>query len=160
MAEKIGGGSEPTPCADNTKPHCRHQPAGFMTELFENWGRVQEINGRSGGIRTHDPLTPSQVRYRAALRSDLPKRLVSFIVSSPQMQAQNAGAGIKMTRRRGKLAKIRRKRPGLPLSLKNAVLSSGTALEVHRQPQRDCLPVVACSRSRCCRHSPKIIRKA
>ena len=81
------------------------------TELFENWGRVQEINGRSGGIRTHDPLTPSQVRYRAALRSDLPKRLVSFIVSSPQMQAQNAGAGIKMTRRRGKLAQIRRKRP-------------------------------------------------
>ncbi len=27
-------------------------------------------NGRSGGIRTHDPLTPSQVRYRAALRSE------------------------------------------------------------------------------------------
>ncbi len=27
-------------------------------------------NGRSGGIRTHDPLTPSQVRYQAALRSD------------------------------------------------------------------------------------------
>ena len=26
-------------------------------------------NGRSGGIRTHDPLTPSQVRYRAALHS-------------------------------------------------------------------------------------------
>jgi hypothetical protein len=28
--------------------------------------------GRNGGIRTHDPLTPSQVRYRAALHSDLP----------------------------------------------------------------------------------------
>ena len=27
-------------------------------------------NGRSGGIRTHDPLTPSQVRYLAALRSE------------------------------------------------------------------------------------------
>ncbi len=27
-------------------------------------------DGRSGGIRTHDPLTPSQVRYQAALRSD------------------------------------------------------------------------------------------
>ncbi|VVT17232.1 hypothetical protein HOE425_331454 [Hoeflea sp. EC-HK425] len=27
-------------------------------------------NGRSGGIRTHDPLSPRQVRYRAALRSD------------------------------------------------------------------------------------------
>ena len=28
-----------------------------------------EGDGRSGGIRTHDPLTPSQVRYQAALRS-------------------------------------------------------------------------------------------
>ena len=26
--------------------------------------------GRSGGIRTHDPFTPSKVRYQAALRSD------------------------------------------------------------------------------------------
>jgi hypothetical protein len=26
-------------------------------------------NGRSGGIRTHDPYTPSIVRYQAALRS-------------------------------------------------------------------------------------------
>ena len=28
------------------------------------------LNGRSGGIRTHDPFTPSKVRYQAALRSD------------------------------------------------------------------------------------------
>src|SRR6185312_12780688 len=28
-----------------------------------------KADGRSGGIRTHDPLTPSQVRYQAALRS-------------------------------------------------------------------------------------------
>ena len=34
-----------------------------------------EKNGRSGGIRTHDPLTPSQVRYRAALRSEPRKPL-------------------------------------------------------------------------------------
>ena len=27
--------------------------------------------GRSGGIRTHDPFTPSKVRYQAALRSDI-----------------------------------------------------------------------------------------
>src|SRR4051812_48264588 len=26
--------------------------------------------GRDGGIRTHDPLTPSQVRYQAALRPE------------------------------------------------------------------------------------------
>ena len=32
--------------------------------------RGEGKNGRSGGIRTHDPLTPSQVRYRAALRSE------------------------------------------------------------------------------------------
>ena len=29
-------------------------------------------NGRSGGIRTHDPYTPSIVRYQAALRSGRP----------------------------------------------------------------------------------------
>ena len=34
--------------------------------------------GRSGGIRTHDPLTPSQVRYQAALRSD-PREGVGLI---------------------------------------------------------------------------------
>jgi hypothetical protein len=33
--------------------------------------------GRSGGIRTHDPLTPSQVRYRAALHSGPRKSLYS-----------------------------------------------------------------------------------
>ncbi len=29
-------------------------------------------NGRSGGIRTRDPLLPKQMRYQAALRSDWP----------------------------------------------------------------------------------------
>ena len=33
-----------------------------------------QINGRSGRIRTADPLTPSQVRYQAAPRSDRPAR--------------------------------------------------------------------------------------
>jgi hypothetical protein len=31
---------------------------------------LADENGRSGGIRTHDPLSPRQVRYQAALRSD------------------------------------------------------------------------------------------
>ena len=31
-------------------------------------GRQSFENGRDGGIRTRDPLTPSQVRYQAALR--------------------------------------------------------------------------------------------
>ena len=29
-----------------------------------------DLNGRSGGIRTRDPLLPKQMRYQAALRSD------------------------------------------------------------------------------------------
>src|SRR5437868_6315611 len=39
-------------------------------------------NGRSGGIRTHDPLTPSQVRYQAALRSDAGRG--ALIVTPPR----------------------------------------------------------------------------
>ena len=39
-------------------------------------------DGRSGGIRTHDPLTPSQVRYQAALRSDIGK--AGLIGGAPQ----------------------------------------------------------------------------
>ncbi len=31
---------------------------------------VQRKNGRSGGIRTPDPLLPKQMRYQAALHSD------------------------------------------------------------------------------------------
>ena len=37
---------------------------------WESSCRDREKNGRSGGIRTHDPHTPSVVRYQAALRSD------------------------------------------------------------------------------------------
>ena len=29
-----------------------------------------KISGRGGGIRTHDPLVPNQMRYQAALRPD------------------------------------------------------------------------------------------
>ena len=41
-------------------------------------------NGRDGGIRTHDPLTPSQVRYQAALHPvrrvpDLKIRVVNVV---------------------------------------------------------------------------------
>ena len=32
---------------------------------------ITENLGRSGGIRTHDPYTPSIVRYQAALHSDI-----------------------------------------------------------------------------------------
>jgi hypothetical protein len=30
----------------------------------------RKVNGRGGGIRTHDPLLPKQMRYRAALRPE------------------------------------------------------------------------------------------
>ena len=33
-----------------------------------NQGFFVVINGRAGGIRTHDPLPPRQVRYQAALQ--------------------------------------------------------------------------------------------
>jgi hypothetical protein len=32
---------------------------------------VKKKNGRDGGIRTHGPLTPSQVRYQAAPHPDV-----------------------------------------------------------------------------------------
>ena len=31
------------------------------------------VIGRGGGIRTHDPLAPNQMRYQAALRPDIVK---------------------------------------------------------------------------------------
>ena len=38
-----------------------------------------EKHGRSGGIRTHDPFTPSKVRYQAALRSDSEGYTLAFV---------------------------------------------------------------------------------
>ena len=40
------------------------------TFLLGNPDANLEGNGRSGGIRTRDPLLPKQMRYQAALRSD------------------------------------------------------------------------------------------
>lgn len=37
------------------------------------------VNGRGDWTRTSDPLTPSQVRYRAALRPDLPNGLILLV---------------------------------------------------------------------------------
>ncbi len=38
--------------------------------FFWNLPEPDQVNGRSGGIRTRDPLLPKQMRYQAALRSD------------------------------------------------------------------------------------------
>ena len=51
------------------------------------WG----IIGRNGGIRTHDPLTPSQVRYRAALHSDLLREQDFHTGMTFLAQAKNPG---------------------------------------------------------------------
>ena len=48
--------------------------------------------GRSGGIRTHDPLTPSQVRYQTAPRSVMIE--VSPGHSAPARQAELSGPGL------------------------------------------------------------------
>tara|TARA_R110002020_G_scaffold21450_2_gene72849 strand:- start:4267 stop:4497 length:231 start_codon:yes stop_codon:yes gene_type:complete len=37
---------------------------------FPNSNIFKGLNGRSGEIRTPDPLVPNQMRYQAALRSD------------------------------------------------------------------------------------------
>ena len=43
---------------------------------FHAWSAGSSA-GRDGGIRTHDPLTPSQVRYQTAPRPDCAIALVS-----------------------------------------------------------------------------------
>ena len=62
------------------------------------WGRAFYYFGRDGGIRTHDPLTPSQVRYQAALHpesfgeAELPI-LDHFFLLAPRFFVEAAMAG-------------------------------------------------------------------
>ena len=42
--------------------------------------------GRGGGIRTHDPLLPKQMRYQAALRPDKRKRILTSPVNPHQIK--------------------------------------------------------------------------
>ncbi len=39
---------------------------GHLRVMQQHWEGI----GRGGGIRTHDPLLPKQMRYQAALRPD------------------------------------------------------------------------------------------
>ena len=59
------------------------------------------VNGRGDWTRTSDPLTPSQVRYRAALRPDLPKRPVPVSILEFPAQGKNHAGGIKRNESRG-----------------------------------------------------------
>src|SRR5690606_11206996 len=65
---------------------CSRQPKRCTLEGVEASPR---FNGRSGGIRTHDPLTPSQVRYRAALHSEPRKALYSQGLRSKRRIGRN-----------------------------------------------------------------------
>ena len=42
--------------------------------------------GRGGGIRTHDPLLPKQMRYQAALRPDTRERILTSPVNPHQIK--------------------------------------------------------------------------
>lgn len=66
---------------------------GFGAKPFlGEWLRLVMLNGRDDWIRTSDPLTPSQVRYRAALRPDpLPKKPELHTVLLFASQAQTRG---------------------------------------------------------------------
>ena len=50
-------------------------------------GTDNRFNGRSGGIRTHDPQSPRLMRYQAALRSDRRGR-PSSVAAGPQSRQQ------------------------------------------------------------------------
>src|SRR6185503_16828517 len=64
--ERTTGRSVAAPAAAAVVMNCRRpiRDAASMT-LYHS--QLLEKIGRDGGIRTHDPLTPSQVRYQAAL---------------------------------------------------------------------------------------------
>ena len=49
------------------RPHCDHNPPKTKPAGPPK-GKPAGHSRRDGGIRTHDPLTPSQVRYQAAPR--------------------------------------------------------------------------------------------
>ena len=57
-----------------------------MQELhvYSSKNRQDEETGRSGRIRTYDPLVPNQMRYQAALHPDGAVILTSFLKIEPE----------------------------------------------------------------------------
>ena len=68
----------------------------WRTPSAEQISSRQKKNGRSGGIRTHDPFTPSKVRYQAALRSDCMRYTHSG--DTAQLPCRTAGRMLPNTR--------------------------------------------------------------
>ena len=61
-------------------PHARHVQPSLKAMAHEKSQQIIKSAGlfnfgRGGGIRTHDPLLPKQMRYQAALRPDKPSIL-------------------------------------------------------------------------------------
>ena len=69
----------------------REPPAEILSEV-EGPLLLGKKTGRGGGIRTHDPLLPKQMRYQAALRSekDAGRRLGAAIPANGQDRARTA----------------------------------------------------------------------
>ena len=55
---------------------------GHLRVMQQYWEGI----GRGGGIRTHDPLLPKQMRYQAALRPDTRKRILTPPVNPYQIK--------------------------------------------------------------------------
>ena len=72
---------------ENQPPEQTHPSAGCK-------GQVIEKNGRSERIRTSDPLVPNEVRYQAALHSDI-WRGVPAAGEGPYSDAGRGGQGPK-----------------------------------------------------------------
>ena len=58
-------------------PTCCLEGSCSIQLSYGHLGAEQEEIGRGGGIRTHDPLLPKQMRYQAALRPDTRKRILA-----------------------------------------------------------------------------------
>ena len=87
--------------------------------------------GRDGGIRTHDPLTPSQVRYQAALHPgcvrDCPLRAETSGWLLYRLRAATARTGYALARLRFVVV-FRRADPFDPLDPRAAGFLTGVAL--------------------------------
>ena len=75
------------PKSSSMKPFGGQKPAGAQSVLTVTYvsGPGPDFTGRSDRIRTYDPLTPSQVRYQTAPRSDRPhysERAVSLQIQT------------------------------------------------------------------------------
>ena len=85
------------------------RPSGVPLQIQVNRrivrGRIRE-NGRSGGIRTHDPFTPSEVRYQAAPYSVLISNLRRMLNQCNGIGNYSTGSNRFLTRMSSAIANI------------------------------------------------------